>query len=67
MEDILKSGFLGLALIGTLILASNNAKEIKKQDAMHKAIQIEKIVIADDKNDTSKAKVKEKEIVETPM
>ncbi|WP_394974671.1 hypothetical protein [uncultured Croceitalea sp.] len=66
MKDIFKSGLLGLALIGTLVLASINTNEIENHNSEYNDSKTEEIVV-EDNNILEKDKLTNKDNFHTPL
>ncbi len=66
MKDIFKSGLLGLALIGTLVLASINTNEIENHNSEYNDGKTEEIVV-EDNNILEKDKLTNKDNFHTPL
>jgi len=67
MEDIFKSGLLGLALIGTLIFASASANEVENTNKGYSASKVEKVSSVADKTATQENNSKDKKNVHIPL
>ncbi|WP_350293146.1 hypothetical protein [uncultured Croceitalea sp.] len=66
MEDIFKSGLLGLALIGALVLASANTKKTDNPSKDISASKTEEVLVVDD-NAAEEDKLKSKEDIHIPL
>jgi hypothetical protein len=66
MEDIFKSGLLGLALIATLALASANTNEVENHSGEFSEGKTEEIVV-EDNNTLEKDKLTNKDNFHTPL
>jgi hypothetical protein len=67
MEDIFKSGILGLALIGTLVLASANTNEIENPNEDYSVGNVEEVSTVDGKIATKENKLESKNNIHTPL
>jgi len=67
MEDIFKSGILGLALIGTLVLASANNNEIENANEDYSVSKVEEVSTAVEKASTNEKKLESKKNIHIPL
>ncbi len=67
MEDIFKSGLLGLALIGALALASANSSESKNSINDYTESKIEEVTMTVEETVTEEAKIKSKKDFHIPL
>jgi hypothetical protein len=65
MEDILKSGILGLALIVTLALAAANTNEVENHDGEFNEGETKEVVV-EDSNTLEKDRLTNKDNFHTP-
>lgn len=67
MEDIFKSGLLGLALIGTLVFASANTTEIENANLENSVNKKEEVLVVDDSSVIKEDNLKAKEDIHIPL
>lgn len=67
MEDIFKSGLLGLALIGALVLASANTNKTDNLNKDYNASKTEEVLVVDEDNAAAEDKLTSKEDIHIPM
>jgi len=67
MEDIFKSGLLGLALIVTLVFASANANEAENPNKDYSINKVEEVSTVVEKTATKEKKLESKKNIHIPL
>jgi hypothetical protein len=67
MEDIFKSGLLGLALIGTLVFASANTNEVENPNEDYSASKLEEVSTVVEKTSAKENELKSKKNIHIPL
>ncbi|GMN09797.1 hypothetical protein MTsPCn9_18400 [Croceitalea sp. MTPC9] len=67
MEDIFKSGLLGLALIGVLVIASANTNKVENPNEDYSVSKTEEALVVDENYATEEDKLKTKEDIHIPL